>query len=86
MNLINNIKNFLYDKEYFVSMYEEHIHLYGYNQIIKFDESELIFDFTKFKLNIKGEKLLVKKMLSNEMLISGIIKSFEIENEKTNMG
>lgn len=85
MNLINNIKGFLYDKDYFISVYECNIHLYGYEKIIKFNENELIFKFKDFDLFIKGEKLLVKKMLTNEILVSGNIKSFVKEYEESSM-
>lgn len=85
MNLINNIKSFLYDKEYFISIYKDSVHLYGYESIIKFNEDELFFKFSNFSLNIKGEKFLIKKMLPNEILISGKIKNFNIINEKENL-
>lgn len=85
MNLISNIKNFLYDQEYFISIYDSSIHVYGFNKIIKFSSNELLFEFEKFLLNIKGDKLLVKRLLTNEVLIKGNIKSLNIINEKTNM-
>lgn len=85
LNLINNIKNFLYDKDYFISVFDSNIHLYGYEKITKFNESELEFKFKDFYLNIKGEKFLIRKMLSNEILISGIVKNFNKIYEESNM-
>ncbi len=81
MNLVNNIKNFLYDQSYFISIYEEYVHIFAYSKIEKFSDTVLIFKFDKFKLLVKGEKLLIKKMLVNEALVKGIIKSITFEYE-----
>ncbi len=77
MNLRNNIKNFLYDKQYFISNFEDNIHVYNYEKIIKAKIDIIILEFDKFTLNIKGEKLLIKKLFKNEILIEGKIKSLE---------
>lgn len=82
MNLINNIKSFLYDEDYFISIYENNIHLYGYKKIIKFEETELVFEFHNFILIIKGDKFLVKRMMPNEILINGAIKTLNKKYEK----
>lgn len=85
MNLVNNLKNFLYDKNYFISIFDNSLHLYGYEKIVKFSSSELIFVFDGFNIHVKGDGFLVKKMLNNEVLISGNIKNFEIINYEKSM-
>ncbi len=79
------MKSFLYDKEYFISIFESNIHIYGFINIIKFSDAMAVFEFKNFNLNVKGEKLLVNKLLQNEVIISGNIKSLNIMNEKTNL-
>ncbi len=81
MNLKDNIKNFLYDQEYFVSLYKNYIHIYNFEKIQKFNNEEMIFQFVDFVLIVKGEKLLIKKMLKNEVLIKGTIKSLNYNHE-----
>ncbi len=81
MNIINNIKNFLYDQKYFISIYDEKIHLFNYETIIKFSDQNLIFKFELFKLIIKGEKLIVKKLFNNEVLIDGLVESVNFDYE-----
>ncbi len=85
MKIVNNIKNFLYDKNYFITIYDNYIHLFNYEKIIKFSKDELIFIFSEFKLTLKGENLLIRQMLKNEVLIIGKIKSFNIIYGKENM-
>lgn len=82
MNLINNIKNFLYDKDYFISLFDNSLHLYGYDKIIKFDSEVLVFKIKNFFLSVEGDNLLVNKMLENEILISGVIKNLSVTYEE----
>ncbi len=78
MNFINNIKSFLYDENYFISIYDDKVHIYSFEKILKFSKNELIFKFSNFNITLKGEKLIINKMLKNEVLISGIIKSLNV--------
>lgn len=86
MNIVNNLKNFLYDQNYFISIYEDHIHLYGYEKIKKFEIDEIIIDFKNFELNIKGTNLKFLKMNLNESLVSGEITKLEMEKNEISMG
>lgn len=85
MNLLSNIKNFLYDQRYFVSFFDNSLYLYGYEKILKFARSEIIVQFSGFKISIKGDELSVKRMLSNEVLISGLIDMVNIYDRKETM-
>ncbi len=75
MNLINNIKDFLYDQKYFISFFNEQIHLFNFVEIKKFTDLKIEFSFEKFDILIEGEKLVITKMLKNEVLVKGNIKS-----------
>ncbi len=79
MNFRSNIENFLYDKLYFISMFENKLHIYSFNKVIKLNKSNIILEFDNFILNIKGDKLEFKKLLKNEMLLSGKVLSLNIE-------
>lgn len=78
MNLFNNIKTFLYDKTYFITFYEEAVHIYGYEEILKFNEDILVFKFKTFKLILKGNDFLVKKLLDKEILVYGLINNMSV--------
>lgn len=75
MNIRNTMLNFLYDKDYFISLYENHIHIYNYEELIDINETHVIFKFTNFTLNIDGDSLFITKLLPNEVLIKGHIQN-----------
>lgn len=81
MNIKNNLINFLYDKNYFISIYEDYIHVFNYIDLINISSEKIEFKIDNFKLVIKGTNLVLKKMLKNEVLIKGKLKEIGINYE-----
>ena len=79
MLMIENIKNYLYDKKYFINFYDDYIHIFNYIKLLDFNDTKVSLEMSDFTVNIKGEKLFVTKMTSNEILIKGIINDMEIK-------
>lgn len=81
MHIKDTLVNFLYDKEYFISIYDNFIHVFNYKELISLTSKLVILKLDKFKLEIKGEDLFITKMISNEILIRGVIKNVGINYE-----
>lgn len=81
MNIKNNLINFLYDKNYFISIYEDYIYVYNYIELINIGSEKIEFKVNDFKLVIIGEKLVLTKMLKNEVLIKGKLMKIGINYE-----
>lgn len=81
MNIKNNLINFLYDKNYFISIYEDYIHVFNYIELINISSDKIEFKINNFKLIIKGTNLVLTKMLKNEVLIKGKLKEIGINYE-----
>ncbi|MBS5805752.1 MAG: YabP/YqfC family sporulation protein [Firmicutes bacterium] len=81
MHIKDTLVNFLYDKEYFISIYNNFIHVFNYKELISLTSKLVILKLDKFKLEIKGEDLFITKMMSNEILIRGVIKNVGINYE-----
>lgn len=81
MHIKDNLVNFLYDKEYFISMYDNYIHIFNYKELISLTSNLIILKLEKFNLSIKGDDLFIIRMLPNELLIKGIIKNVGIDYE-----
>lgn len=81
MHIKDTLVNFLYDKEYFISIYNNFIHVFNYKELISLTSKLVILKLDKFKLEIKGEDLFITKMTSNEILIRGVIKNVGINYE-----
>jgi len=75
LHIKENLSNFLYDLDYFITIYEKNIHIFNYQELLLLNNNEIKLKLNAFKITIKGENLFIKKMLPNEILISGIIEN-----------
>ncbi|MEG0794430.1 MAG: YabP/YqfC family sporulation protein [Bacilli bacterium] len=73
MHMKDNLINFLYDKEYFINIYEGFIHVFNYEELTSITNKLIVLKLTNFNLEIKGTDLLISKLLPNEILIKGNI-------------
>lgn len=81
MHIKENLINFLYDKNYFINIYDEYIHIFNYRELISLSSKKIILKMESFKININGTDLFITKMLPNEILIKGIISKVEFSYE-----
>ena len=76
MKIINNIRNYINDPYQEIIIRKNYIDITNYIKlgIIKDSEIEVIGEFN---IIVKGNNLVIKKLLNNEILISGDIKNIE---------
>ena len=77
--MLDIMKHYLKDEDYFISMYQKSIYFYKYIDIIKFTDKLISINFKKFIINISGNNLCINKMEKNELLVSGNILKVEKE-------
>ena len=75
MHMKDSLINFLYDKKYFINIYDEYIHVFNYEELISLSSNKIELKFNNFKLVIDGDNLFINKMFPNELLIKGLIKN-----------
>lgn len=73
MKFYNALSDFLYDKNYFITIFENKIHIFKYLSLIKLFSNEIIIQLELFKLHIKGSDLVIKQMNKEELIIEGNI-------------
>ena len=54
MNLKESLVNFLYDKNYFINIYDDYIHIFNFKELISLSDKKL--KFGKKNLKIRREK------------------------------
>lgn len=79
MRIIENIKTFLYDKKYFVNIFDNYIHVYSYLDLEKLTDTEIILKMEDFSLIIIGSELHVTKMAEGELMIKGILETLRFK-------
>ena len=75
MKIVNNIRNFLEDREYYIDIFDNKLHAFNYIKLIKLSDSEIDLKFEKFILEIRGNELKVRQMNNVEILLSGNIEN-----------
>lgn len=81
MHLKENLINFLYDLDYFITIYDNYIHIFNYKELISLSDTKIVLKMPNFTLEIKGNNLFITKMLKNELLIKGNILLVGKSNE-----
>ncbi len=79
--MFNYISNYINDKEFRITVYENKIHIINFNKIITLEDNYISLLSKNKKINIKGKDLVLLKLLDNELLIKGNILSIEVLND-----
>ena len=78
MKVINNIRSFLLEDNFEIRVFKNRINIVNYNSIGHFDSNKIIIYYDEGSIAVKGEKLVVSKLLQDEILITGIIQNIEL--------
>ena len=81
MKVTNYLKGFLYDKNYFISLYDNYLHIYKYKDLLVITNMKITIMMDSFTINITGYDLCIIKMTNEELLIKGTVNSVGISYE-----
>lgn len=81
MRIYDALKEFLYNKKYFISMYEDKLYVYHYQELLKLNSDEIVLKIENFILSIKGNNLTISQMTKDELMIQGIINGVTYKYE-----
>ena len=76
--MFNQINNYINDKEFRFTIYENKIHILNFKRIISLEENRISFQGANQKIIIEGNHFIVSKLLDQEMLIMGVIQKLEV--------
>lgn len=74
------IKNYLYDLDDFITIYDNYLHVFNYKRLNKIDDNEINLLLDNKEIEIKGNNLKIKKMTNQELLITGLIEKVEFKH------
>lgn len=78
MKLINDLKNYIVDKELKINILKNKVNIVNYKNIDHFDLEKIIINHDEGIIIIKGDNLVVSKLLDDEILIEGVISNIEL--------
>lgn len=79
--MLENLKDFLKNEAYRVSLVSSGVHILNYKRIIDINDKSVIISLKNVSVTIKGNNLRLIKLDKNEILINGKVERLEI-NEK----
>ena len=79
--MLEKVDRFLNDREFRFTIYENKIHIINFKQIMTLEENKVSFKSNKKTIHITGNNLVVRKLLEEEMLITGKITKIEVIDE-----
>lgn len=80
--MLGQIRKYILDEEFKISVFENKTNIKNYEEIDHFDDKKVVVNYDKGKVTISGDELVIEKLLDDEILISGSIIKIEFKNEK----
>lgn len=78
MDITKKLKRYIEESECKITIVGNKINVVNYSSIGHFDSNKIIIRYEEGSLIIKGESLVVTRLLHDEILITGNIKNIEI--------
>lgn len=78
MSLVTRARNYLLDETFNMRVLKNNIDICNYDTIGYLDDNLIIINYEEGEIKIKGENLVVAKLLNDEVLIKGNIKNIEM--------
>ncbi|MBQ3297658.1 MAG: YabP/YqfC family sporulation protein [Bacilli bacterium] len=76
--MLEKISNYVNDKEFRLTLYNDKIHIINYKKIISLENNYLSILCLNKKILVTGNNLILSKILDNELLIKGNINNIEV--------
>lgn len=77
--MLNNLRNYINDSSWKINIYNGKVNIVNYLDVVSLEDNRISVKYEQGMIVVKGDRLSVNKMLENEMLITGNIKSIEFE-------
>ncbi len=78
MSIVKRTRNYLLDEMFNMRVLKNKIDICNYESIGYLDNDLIVINYDSGEIKIKGENLVVSKLLNDEILISGDIKNIEM--------
>ena len=77
--MIRDLRNYILENDFRINYLYNKLNIVNYECIVHFSDDKVMIRYSKGALVIKGENLIISKLLDDEILISGRIKSIEFK-------
>ena len=78
MNIRDNVVNYLFDRDYIVSLYDDYVYFFNYKYLDTFGEREIVVSLKDRKFILTGSGMAIVKMTKEELLIKGSVSDLKV--------
>jgi sporulation protein YqfC len=78
MKIIDGIRNYVIEQEFEIRIINNKVDVINYKDIGHFDSNKVIINYSDGSVVIRGNNLVVSKLMNDEILIGGEIKGLEL--------
>ena len=78
--MLKSINKYIKNNDFSVNILENYININNFLDITILESNKIVFEIPKGYLRIFGDNLVIKRLLDNEVIITGIINSLEFKN------
>ncbi len=78
MQIIKNLRSYLLEDEFQIRILDGKVNVVNYDSIGHFDSNKVILKYQMGSIVITGDHLVVSKLLTDEILVTGNIKNIEL--------
>ena len=75
---LSNIRSYVLEEEFKVILSKNKLDIINYIELLDFNDFEIKVEYKDGILLVNGDKLRIKKILNDELLIEGNIKNIEL--------
>ncbi len=75
------IREFIDSEEFQLTLLKDRVNIVNYQSLLQIDSKEMILKSEFSKIMIRGENLVLNKLLDDEVLITGDIHFIEVKDE-----
>ncbi len=79
--MLRNIREYIDNSEFQLNLLKGRVNVLNYQELLQINSKEMIFTTSFCKINVKGNNLVLSKLLDSELLITGDIDAIEVINE-----
>lgn len=76
--MFRELIDIIHDKRLKIMIYEDKINITNYEDILVFEDNQVLIKTNSKTIKIRGENLIITKLENNETLIKGKIKSIDM--------
>lgn len=80
-SMLRKIVDYIKEEEFRMTVFQDRIHLMNYSEVLSLEENRISVQYPSGRIVIKGENLMVNRLLDKEILITGKVIEIEMSGQ-----